>query len=373
MADITVPNYPLLSGMRHPLNIARNGVRPSGWQVAETIVGGLNHCLGYCGKRAYSHCLTIGETFTPAATATDYATQRFHHRMSANADTLRIRMVLTPTDPSSIVNYTEPYLYWLVDVEGGATVYDSSAANRIHHDERLTNPTTATTLDDLTVVTKEYALTPGESYRFELHQFDGIRVLSITAYEVIRRFLDTTGDVVVDDTQFAPTGSINQAQNQDVIDSAQALYKYSGACHIGWSVPGTTALTMTGTTETNILDGTTTTNGWTTTNAGFYVDPYNRHPFEETLGGSPVYAVPFRLWAYAGAAGGGSGTLRLRYGTGASDFYTTSTLTISTAGWYVVTGSLNGSNTPLKLSVTALGSGAGTTVSVYGFGVYDYL
>jgi len=280
-----------------------------------------------------------------------------------------IRMVLMRTETEG---YTVPKGWWTItNKDTAAILYDdgtSGTDRSFIFDDRTGAPDTAVP-DDYREVTRIYTgLTGGADYTFELHQYDGIRIQSFTIYENVRATLSTVDDTVIDSPKFTEGSPI---YNRDVLDLLAALdvaWRQMGTNHLAWSINNTTAETMTGTMETNILDGTYTTNGWTSTSKGFYAQA-KYHDSEDTRAAS-LYRVPVVLWAYASATVAGTGKVKFRTGTGSGD-YIASIDAIAGAGWYTVTGYLNGSNASDKIDITGTGSDPSTLVSIYAAGCYE--
>ena len=79
--------------------------------------------------------------------------------------------------------------------------------------------------------------------------------------------------------------------------------------------------------------------------------------------------MPGKCYVYASATGGGTGSIRFRYGTGANDYFAKID-PIGAAGWYTATCNLNGNNASDKVDLTAVCTDGLTTVNCFAAGIY---
>lgn len=373
MGRVTIPTWPgRTQASIHPLSIMRNGVRPSGPQVSGFPVGLLNHCLGYRLRRHFSKSVYPAQLVNNGGGVGAITTWRWFMRTLPNETTLKVRAVLGPSD-SDTPEGNASFHVRIIKHGTGTTVYDdgtSGTDKRSFYGTAIATPTSAT-LNDIVVREVEYTVEADTEYRCEVRVDCSASVLSLSAYGMVRTNLDTaTADTVVDPGKFLINEAIDTTNNLDFLASAETLWKRHGAAHIAWSVDGITAKTVTGTSETNLIDGVSLS--WTSTTRGFQVHTTNRHSLDTTLGASPTYLAPVQCWAYASVSGGGTGTVRFRWGTGGSDFLVVSGITSGTPSF--ILGAAQGipGNADQKVDITALCSTGGTTVSVYAAGFYDY-
>lgn len=359
--SVGVPTWPKIQTSLDPRVYMRNGVTPSGPQVGSFTVGLLNHCLGH--RMRMHFCKSVTPTEGVAGPTTSSATSwRWMLRTLPNETSTRVRVTMIPAAVS--IN-DHPHVFVRITRDSdGVVIYDNGVSGidgRMWHGPRSASPTAAV-LDSYAQRARTYSLAANTLYRCELVQGDMSRVVSLTCYGVPRSSLETSTDVVVDPAKFLVNQPITSTQNADVLDSLESLWKLHGSA-FAYSVPGTTAKTVTGTTMTNILDATTT---WTASTKGFRYPSLNKHSLETTLG-TPTYAVPIQAWVYASSSA--TGQVRFRWGTGASDYV--DVVSITAAGWYKATGTIPG-NADQKIDITAQGSGAAVTCSVFAAGIFDY-
>lgn len=357
----------LVTDGRVSLQWARNGTAPSAFGM-RSLASDINCLVGYRLRALAAQSFTNVDTPDFGQAGND-TTIRVRSCVSPNATSVRVRMVVMPTDS---VTYATPRGYWVITNKDTATVlYDDGTSGTDRSfvwDERVTTPDTVVPNDYRDISLTFTGLTGGGDYTFELHQCDGLRVISYTIYEIIRSTLDTSLDTVVDAPKFAEGAPIYNRDVLDVLGALDTAWKQLGTNHFTFSINNTTPKTMTGTTETNLLDGTTTTNGWTTTSRGFYSQA-QYHDAEDTRV-ALTYQVPVVCYAYVSATVAGTGTLTWRTGTGAND-YVAKITGITTAGWYTTAANLNGNNSSDKIDVTGTGSAAGTQINLYAAGAYE--
>lgn len=366
--SILVPTWPKIQSSIDPRVYMRNGVRPSGPQVSSFVVGLLNHQLGHRMRRHFSKTITAAEG-VEGATTSSTTTWRWLMRTLPNETEMKVRLLMVPG--ATGVN-DHPYVYVKITKDAtSAVIYDdgtSGTDKRMWHGPRSAAPTTPV-LDDYAERSASYALEADTVYRCEVVQGERARIVALTAYGMVRSHMDPALDVCVDPGRFLVNQPITETQNGDVLDSLQYLWKRHGAA-IAYSVPGTTAKTVTGTTETNILDATTT---WTSSTKGFRWPGLNTHSLDETLGGSPLYLAPVHYWCYASVSGGGTAAVRFRWDT--SGVYGAVTGISSGTAAFVQGAAAQGvvASADQKIDITAVCSTAGTTVSVYAAGMYSYV
>jgi len=360
--SVPVPTWPRVQASVDPRVYMRNGVRPSGPQVSSLCVGLLNHCLGHRMRRHFAKTITAAEGVAGATTSST-TTWRWMMRTLPNETKMKVRCTLVPA-ATGINDHPHVYVKITRDSDG-VVIYDDGTAGidgRMWHGPRSASPT-APVLDDYAQRAMTYTLAANTLYRCEVVQGELARVVALTAHGVVRTSLNSTNDVCVDPAKFLINQPITETQNGDLLDSLESLWKLHGSA-LAYSVPGTTAKTVTGTTETNLLDATTT---WTASTKGFRYPSLYKHPLETSLG-TPTYFAPVTCWVYASAAGGGTGSVRFRWDT--SGVYSQVT-GIGAAGWYTAQQSVPG-NADQKIDLTAVCSTGGTTVSVYAAGLFDY-
>ena len=359
---MNVPTWPKIQRATHPLVYMRNGVGPSGPGVAGQAGGLLNHQPGPRFRLHFEKTIAASESVAPG-TGANITTWRWLMRTMPNERRMQVHATMIPA--GSGVNDHPRIRVKIIKDATAATIYDDVDPDgnnaEMWFNRRLATPTSAV-LDDYQQVSQVYALEADTLYRCELVQQDLARITNLTAYGLPRSNLDPAVDVCVDSATFLSNQPTVEDQNLDYLSSLSTLWKRHGTAY-GYSVPGTTAKTVTGTTETNIRDATTT---WTSSTKGFKYPTLNKHSLETTLG-TPTYAVPTQVWCYASAAAG-TGTVRFRWGTTASDYIAITGIT--SAGWYKATGSIPG-NADQKVDLTAFNSGANVT-SVYAAGMFDY-
>ncbi len=367
MARVSVPGWPLLvqAGV-DPRVFMRNGVRPSGPQVTQQSIGLLNHSLGHRLRRHFSKSVYTAQLYNNGGGGGAVTSWRWLMRTLPNETEMRCVWSLGPALSGTPEGTPQVWLKITRDSDS-TVIYDdgtSGTDSRLYYGHAITTPTNAIP-NDLTQRSTSYLLDPGTLYRCEVISDYGASVQSLTAHGVVRTSLDSATDTCVDPGKFLVNEPITETANGLFLDAVESLWKEHGAAHAAWSVDAATAKTVTGTTETNLLDATTT---WTASTRGFPAHTLNRHSLDTTLGGSPTYLAPVKLWVYASAAGGGTGTVRARWGTGSSYAQIAS---ISSAGWYTSDTGIPG-NADQKVDFTGLCSDGGTTVSVYQMGFFDF-
>lgn len=365
MGRIVVPTWPSLQSSVDPRSFMRNGVRPSGPQVSGLHLGLLNHSLGHRLRRHFAKSIYPAQTVDNGGGSVSITTWRWLMRTMPNETEMQALFQFCPASSAAVNDNPQVWIEIVKDATV-ATIYDdgtSGTDKRVWNNTRIASPTSAT-LDSLTTRIQRYTLEGDTLYRCALKTNESARVLSLSCHGTVRRDLDTSVDTCVNPAKFLVNEAIAQDENADVLACTDTLWKRHGAAHITYSVDGTTATSITGTTETNLFDATAT---WTASTYGFNVHTLNRHSLDTTLTASPTYGVPVLCYVYASAAAG-TGTVRFRWGTGGSDFIAITGIT--SAGWYKATGNIPG-NADQKVDITALNSGANVT-SVYAAGMFDY-
>lgn len=356
------PQFKLQQGV-NPVRYARNGVHPSGPQVGMYAVDLLNHQLAHRMRRHFSKTVDPSELVNNGGGAGPIVTWRCMFRTLPNEAVTKARFTFGPSDTGT----PEPTAkVWLRITEDASTtiIYDdgtSGTDGSITYTRAIATPTSAVP-NDLILGKAEYSLTPDTLYRCELMTEASASVQSLSVFGKVVSSLDPDTHVCVDPVKLAINQPISSTVNADVLGSLHTLWKRHGSA-MAYSVPGTTAKTVASATSTNILDSTTT---WTSSTKGFLYPALNKHSLETTLG-SATYAVPVQAWVYGSCSGGGTGTVRFRWGTGASDYVEVTGIT--TAGWYKATGTIPG-NADQKIDIYAAASAG--TVSVYAAGMFDY-
>ncbi|MEK7180385.1 MAG: hypothetical protein AAB706_02830, partial [Patescibacteria group bacterium] len=332
MAIIPVSTTLLTSAGLVPHNLARNGIPPSGPAV-RAIADGVNFILGNRVRFLAAKYVKPAQSYAVSGVQTTY---RFRTRLTPNGTTVRIRMVLIPTDTHT----TTPAGWWVVTNKDTSTVeYDDGTLGtdrRITLDSTLATPTSAVPSDYVYVQRMFTGLTGGADYTFEFKQQNILRPLGFTAYEVARTSLDTASDAAVDTARLVPDRPIYDADVLDLLTGIQSAWEKQGPQHVAWTVHNITPVAVSTATETNLIDGTTTTNGWTATSAG--VKCYAMHHDSADTRKAATYSVPVRAYVYASDLGG-AGTVRFRYGTGAAEHIAVTAIG-ATAGWYTATGTV---------------------------------
>ena len=363
MAIISITTALLNDAGLLPHNLARNGIPPSAPAVRE-IADALNCLLGRRVRFLSASHVPPAQSYAVSGVQTTY---RFRTHLSPNGTTVRIKMTLIPTDTHA----TLPTGWWVVtNKDTGVVAYDdgtSGTDRSFTFDGSLATPTSAVP-DDYTYVQRMFpGLTGGADYTFEFKQKNLLRPLGYTAYEVARTSLDTANDTVVDTTRIIADRPIYDADVLDLLAALESAWQRLGPQHLAWTINSITPRSTTSGAMINLIDGTTTTSGWTTTTPGAKAH-LQYHDSADTRQAA-TYSVPVRIYCYAGAPVG-TGTVRVRYGTGGSDYLEIPNIT--TAGWYTAAGTLplgnaDGSKCDITgaidtgISATGLTSGKDTT------------
>lgn len=340
-------------GMR-PLDFARNGIGPPGWLTREYAADYLNRLAAARLKVPFVKHAPHGRV--TAASDTSVNTWRFAFHSSPVAAELQIRMVLAPTG----VGATEASATWTSETGltgSGTTVVHTAVRSRVEAASRDVP-------SDWYEATARCTISADTSYRFTLAIDDGAYVISATAYELPRTFLDTTTDTnCVDPRPFVDGQPIYDAQAVDFLAALDKLWK-RGRAHLGsWCQDATTAETRTSATYANLFNQSVTAYrayDAAPSSGGWIVYPQYR----DSLDSTNVACVGY---CYASVAGGGAGNVRF---IGASG--TLATIAIAGAAtWYSTTFNLSGSTATDKVDVFLAGDGT-NAVSVHAAGAFIY-
>ena len=354
MAIISITTALLNDAGLLPHNLARNGIPPSAPAVRE-IADALNCLLGRRMRFLSASHVPPAQSYAVSGVQTTY---RFRTHLSPNGTTVRIKMTLIPTDTHTSL----PKGWWVItNKDTGIVAYDygtSGTDRSFTYDSSLATPTSAVP-DDYSYVQRMFPnLTGGADYTFEFQQKNLLRPLGYTAYEVARSSLDTASDAAVDTTRIVADRPIYDADILDLLAALESAWKRLGPQHMAWTINSITPRSTTSGAMVNLIDGTTTTSGWTAATPG--VKAHLQYHDSADTQKAATYSVPVRAYCYA-AAPVGTGTVRVRYGTGASDYLEIPSIT--TAGWYTATSTLPlGNADGSKLDVTgAIDTGISAT------------
>lgn len=214
------------------------------------------------------------------------------------------------------------------------------------------------------------AVQANTTYEVGVQTIDYARCVSFLAYEIAPSEIDGGTDYFV---ELAP------GVGQPVIDSVRErvftaltnLYKRNGAHLYSFLGNGTgTNPSFTGTTWTNIIDGTTTSTGEA---AGVYLSDVGgggpTHAYRLSDGSAPAISAVLAVYGQVTTASNGG---EVRFYDNVEGTIATITGITTTLQWHTTTVSLANLDTIAKLVVQARHSTAGHTVRIDGVSLYTY-
>lgn len=348
--------YPKL--LQH-LRWCRNGSYPDAWLIRQAATA-LAHVQAYRRKvfAVVGGDFGSGSSIGLAGT-TNY--WRFRCRTGYGATQMRFKLGLgqdfhaTGTDPRVTVSVT-PF--------GGAadtkTVYYGNAAGVYVDDEPLTINNSELRFD----------VSPATTYEVVVSGVDYGRPLEFCAYEWADPNVDQAVDYYVE-LLASVTQPIYDVYRERLLTAASQLWLENGPQLLSWCGRGSgAAISQTGTTWLNVVDGTSTAISAAT--PGYYFDVMGTgDELADTLKAICRYSVgtllPVTLAAYANTSAGSTGEVRLADGSGAVGSLTGITTTLQ---WHTTDITLASVDTLAKLDLQVRNGTGGQTTNVYAVSLY---
>jgi hypothetical protein len=176
------------------------------------------------------------------------------------------------------------------------------------------------------------SLSPNTAYYVNLSAIDGARPVYLTVFEVSELHADDSVTGVVDPSKFIEGGPIYDEHVQDLLDAGDKHWRHSGCHYLTWNPSNWNDLSVTATTYTNVLDGSSTT--VTAATPGFTLaSQYHGASHTPSAGHGVVIAVKAERTV-------GSGTLDVKFDDGTNTIALTGITTAGVGEWYTGTGSM---------------------------------
>lgn len=189
---------------------------------------------------------------------------------------------------------------------------------------------------------------------------NGARLAYLSVVEIGSPHADDANESVVDPSAFVAQAPIYYQSVQDLSDAAKAQWRHNGCHLLSWAQDYDTAVSVSATSLTNILDGSSTTVDGSTPGFGLPMAYHNTTRQTD---------VPVVLAVHA-IRTAGSGTLTVRVTNGTSYVEKTGIGTGGVEDWYTASGSLPASLD--KFDVQALVSDGSTTFDLAAVSLYEY-
>ena len=240
-----------------PFRWCRNGSIPDAFLPRQVAIG-LNHALAY-RKKVF---LVAHEEFGNSGPASKVTGQYRAYMKTGHATTqLRFDVLMGLGRTSGYVN-PDPRVDIIVTPSGGAAL-DTESIYYGQHDGTITDAP-----DTLAAFTRSVDVDANTAYEIRIDADEGARILGITGYEYADPEVDGSVDYYA---ELAPsvTQPIFDSIRQDLLQGLSETWKANGAHLLTWPGLGTgSARVITGTTPTNLIDGTSTTTSAST--PGYY-------------------------------------------------------------------------------------------------------
>ena len=346
-----------------PFRWCRNGSIPDAFLPRQVAIG-LNHALAY-RKKVF---LVAGNALAFGGPTSDVTgAYRAFMRTGYATTQLRFDVLLGVGAIHFGTPNPEPHVDIVVTPSGGAAL-DTESIYYGQHDS-ASDPTDAP--HTLASFTRNVDVSADTAYEIRIDALDGARILGITGYEYADPEVDGSVDYYA---ELAPsvTQPILDSIRQDLLQGLSETWKVNGAHLLTWPGLGTgVARTFTTTTETNIIDGSSTSVSAST--PGYY--------FGTAGSGQSALATLKRLCRYKddddlpitvaayGQTSSGTGPVALQDSTG-----TGPTLQVtSSLGWHTTDTTLSAVEgyASSKLDLRAWhDAGGGPTLSVYAVSIF---
>ena len=338
-----------------PQRWCRNGLVPDS-QFLRQMVRAQNHIMAY---RRKVFC-RWGDVNNPTAGAAG-TVNRYRFRCHVGYGTTHIGFVFgmgragtSGTNPNVIISAT---------VAGGATTTKTFY-------QGLESSSSSDGPNSITWIRTKIAVTANTTYEMLVSSVDYARILSMTAHEIAETEVDSAVDYF---HELAPGAGqpIHDSIRERMLVGLTALYKRNGPHLYSFLGNGDgTNPSFTGTTWTNIIDGTTTS---TAEAAGIYTsDVANSgpsHAYRLSDAGAPAFSAVLAVYGQVTTATNGG---EVRFYDDAEGTIATITGITTTLQWHTATVSISALDTIGKLVVQARHSTAGHTLRVDAVSLYAY-
>lgn len=336
--------YPgVINWRRH----ARNGKRPSA-QFKRSVANTLVHVAAYRRKLVFSKSRSVQSRLTGAAGTTAMWYSRFV--TGDAADRIVVAMLFLKADNAAA---TDPRILWR-DESGSKDIGVIQTPG--------TDPATGGAPDDFPndfgFGWLEYQVSADTAYELRMDAIDYARPLSACIYDVSDSLDDSLPGVV--SPAYGVQQPILESQHDDLVIHGMNLWQHNAPVLGLWNREGdsTTAPTHTGSTWTNIHDGSTSVDA----DASAGVRVQNRYHNSYGESGVPV------VLAVRAERTAGTGTARFRLTDGTQTLTVTG---ITSAGWYTVSGTLTAQDLT-KLDPQAWTGDGSTTLRIDAWTLYEY-
>lgn len=320
----------------------RNG-RPPEAPFFRTVANDFNHVVAFRKKEVGLYCTNLQNIPTGSIGTTD----RWFFYAHTGEGTDHLRFVVLQAKPDN-ANATDPFVQMSVDDGGGAVTSDPIRYTAI-------DASPSDVPDEFAYGEVDVEADPDTTYEIIVQAVDYARPIAVSVHEIGIIPVDTSKGGV--DPGYSVGTPIDDAQIQQLLEAGTALWRHNAVPLWTWT-RDVTSPTITGSTLTNVLDGSSTAVGSST--PGATID-LTRHD-------SLTADVPV-IFAVRGeqVAGGGSALIELADSSGGIFQHS-----VTTRQWYASgSGVITLSGGSHKLDVRAAETSGGT-VRIDAFALYTY-
>lgn len=327
----------------------RNGMVPNGAFV-RYMATALNYVPAYLRKVPLTFCQDLGSIKGSAAGTKNYWRARFR----TGYGTTKLRAVFLMAHVDNALATDSRVNMSIIDVDDVSTADSALRLNWI-------DTTAADIPNEYIWGTAEATVIAGNRLSLLIEAIDYARPLACMLYEVGTNPVDTDITATADQ-RIGVGGHILDSTQSNLLTTGTLLWKQNAANVLNWtSLSADDVVSHTGTTYTNILDGSSTT--VTSSTPGYHITEIYHNSASATT-------VPVEIAVYAQRTAGAGTTsnnkVRLTDGTNHLEV----TGITSTPGWFIATGTLPASaNMKLDLQVA---SDAVDTLAIHAVSVYEW-
>jgi hypothetical protein len=289
--------------------------------------------------------------------ATTVSPWPFYFHAGENTVGLRFHLSIVDTDYGSA---TDPIVTLTVKLAAdGSTV----VSEVVHQNARRAPASIAQIPNRLTKHSADLVgLDPDTDYYVEIACDDGARLMGMTCYELADHHADDTVAGVVDPTKFLADGPIYDEHVEDLLGAGRDHWKHSGCHYLSWAPDYATTESISATSYTNVLDGSSTSVSGATPGM---VIASQYHGSITTPAAGPAVKIAVKATRTAGA-----GSLSVQLNDGTHTIALTGITTGGVGGWYVGTGNIP--SQVAKWDLQAKVSAGGTTFDLEAVCVFAY-
>lgn len=351
-----------MTKLLHPERWCLNGDLPDAYFV-RTAERYLNHCTAYRKKTWFS---VDGELASTTANEvegsdSDVVYWRGRGKTGTAVSQLRFKIIAGRFQPSNGVSTNTIEID--ITIAGGATTTYTT-----RHGSFTGTPSDAP--NQIVSIRRHIPVDPETTYEVAIRGVDGGRPISVVCYE--------WADPIIDDDRNyycavgpGATFPIDDRLQQELIEGASRTWLANGASLLAWCGTGAgTAVSQTGTTWLNLIDGSSTSVSAST--PGFYFD--NESTLGTTLESllpmcrlSAGNDLPVTIAAYANTSAGSTG--EIRFHDGSTTLCSLGSIGTTLQWWSSDTVLLN-VDTLAQMDLQLRNGTAGQTTNVYAVALY---